>query len=196
MILTEPPTRTAINDDLQPHAEDGPARSYADGFSVWARDGIPLPRLVIESYEDLTVPLIRAAADGDFRRHQQLIRIYGEERYRRDGGATPELIDAEPNIEMRRTMIEVYGASRYVAAKGTVIHTDVDGLGQVRRLWSTPRVRDEALVFVEVVNSTPEADGSRHTFWLRVPPHVRTCQEAVAWTFGIGATEYRPLVET
>jgi hypothetical protein len=49
---------------------------------------------------------------------------------------------------------------------------------------------------VEVANSTPEPDGSRHRYWLRVPPRVRTCQEAVAWTFGVREAEYRPLVET
>ena len=46
---------------------------------------------------------------------------------------------------------------------------------------------------VEVRNSTPEPDGSRKTYFLRVPPTVRTAREAVAWTFGLGAVEYRPL---
>ncbi len=196
MILMDPPTSIATNDALLPHAEDGPALTYPDGFAVWARDGIPLPRLLIESPHETTVAFIRAATSGNMRQLQRSIEIYGPDRYRSEGGATPELIDAEPNIEMRRTMIDAYGPSRYAAAKGTVIHADVDGLGQVRRLWSAPRPRDETLVYVEVVNSTPEADGSRHVYWLRVPPHVRTCQEAVAWTFGIQDAEYQPVVET
>jgi len=49
---------------------------------------------------------------------------------------------------------------------------------------------------VEVRNSTPEPDGSRRTYFLRVPPTMRTAREAVAWTFGLGAVDYRPAVET
>ena len=49
---------------------------------------------------------------------------------------------------------------------------------------------------VEVVNSTPEPDGSRKTYFLRVPPTITTAREAVAWTFALGAGEYRPAVET
>jgi hypothetical protein len=49
---------------------------------------------------------------------------------------------------------------------------------------------------VEVVNSTPEPDGSRKTYFLRVPPTIETAREAVAWTFGLGAVDYRPAVES
>jgi len=45
---------------------------------------------------------------------------------------------------------------------------------------------------VEVHNSTPEPDGTRKTYYLRVPPTTRTAREAVAWTFGMSGTEYRP----
>ena len=33
------------------------------------------------------------------------------------------------------------------------------------------------------MNSTPEPDGTRRTYFLRVPPQMRTAREAVAWTF-------------
>jgi hypothetical protein len=36
---------------------------------------------------------------------------------------------------------------------------------------------------VEVVNATPEADGSRRRYCLRVPPTTRRATEALAWTF-------------
>ena len=49
---------------------------------------------------------------------------------------------------------------------------------------------------VEVQNSTPEPDGSIKTYFLRVPPATRTAREAVAWTFGLGAVEYRPAAES
>ena len=49
---------------------------------------------------------------------------------------------------------------------------------------------------VEVVNSTPEPDGSWKTYFLRVPPQMRSCQEAVAWTFNCSPDEYAVAVET
>jgi hypothetical protein len=49
---------------------------------------------------------------------------------------------------------------------------------------------------VEVVNATPEPDGSRATYWLRVPPDIRSAHAGVAWTFGFNEGNYRPLAET
>ncbi len=91
---------------------------------------------------------------------------------------------------MRRLLIETYGPDRYVQAVGEIVHEDVDGLGQPRRLWRAARSGDEPLVMVEVRNSTPEADGSRRIYWLRVPPFMRDCQSAVAWTFGVTPDEF------
>ena len=56
--------------------------------------------------------------------------------------------------------------------------------------------KDEPMVMVEVRNSTPEPDGSRKTYFLRVPPRTQTAREGVAWTFGLTADEYVPAVET
>ena len=42
-------------------------------------------------------------------------------------------------------------------------------------------------MLVEVLNATAEQDGTRKTYFLRVPPTVRTAREAVAWTFGMNA---------
>jgi hypothetical protein len=33
-------------------------------------------------------------------------------------------------------------------------------------------------------------------YMLRVPPNVRTCKEAIAWTFGLSSEEYNPIMET
>jgi hypothetical protein len=55
---------------------------------------------------------------------------------------------------------------------------------------------DEAVVVVEVQNSTPESDGSRKTYFLRVPPRTQTAREGVAWTFGLGEEQYAPGVES
>jgi hypothetical protein len=195
-LLLERPVEIHDNPRYRPHRADGPALVFADGFMAWARDGLALPREAIESPAALSVDFIRAASRGDALRLAALVGLYGAERYEMEAGATAELIANEPNVAARRRMIEAYGIGRYVAETGRLIHSDVDGLGEIRRLWSSSRFDDEPLVVVEVANSTPEPDGSRHRYWLRVRPTARTCQEAVAWTFGIDTTEYRPLVET
>ena len=51
------------------------------------------------------------------------------------------------------------------------------------KLWSTQIGLDgERAQVVEVVNATPESDGSYRRYFLRVPQAVRTAREAVAWT--------------
>ncbi|MGW6390918.1 DUF6745 domain-containing protein [Streptomyces sp. NPDC055103] len=105
---------------------------------------------------------------------------------------TPELIRAERNAELRRVMLEYYGYDRYLAdSDARHVHRDETGV-----LWRVELADDEDVVMVEVVNSTPEPDGSHRTYWLRVPPSTRTAREGVAWTFGLESDAYAPLVQT
>jgi hypothetical protein len=53
----------------------------------------------------------------------------------------------------------------------------------------------EPLCMVELVNSTPELDGSARSYMLRGPPDVETAHQA-AWTFGMAEHEYVPVVES
>jgi hypothetical protein len=101
-------------------------------------------------------------------------------------------IESEQNQEIKRVKIDIYGKDRYLKdSGGKLIHQD--GLG---KLWRKEINGDEPLVMVEVINSTPELDGSFHTYFLRVPPHIETAQAAVAWTFSKEAKSYKPLIET
>ncbi|MFG2835449.1 DUF6745 domain-containing protein [Streptomyces zaomyceticus] len=105
---------------------------------------------------------------------------------------TPERIRKEENAELRRVMLEYYGYDRYLAASGARHeHRDETGV-----LWRIELADDEDVAMVEVVNSTPEPDGSHRTYWLRVPPGTRTAREGVAWTFGLHPDAYEPLVQT
>lgn len=105
---------------------------------------------------------------------------------------TPERIRAEENAELRRVMLEYYGYDRYLADSGAQpVHRDETGV-----LWRIELDDDEPVVMVEVVNSTPEPDGTHRTYWLRVPPTTRTAREGVAWTFGLEAGVYEPLRQT
>ena len=90
-------------------------------------------------------------------------------------------INAEPNAEVRRIMLDRFGMDQYLASsKAEQIHKDDWGT-----LWRipAPNPADEPLVLVEVVNSTPEPDGHFKHYTLCVPPATKTAREAVEWTF-------------
>ncbi|GLW31221.1 DUF6745 domain-containing protein [Actinoplanes regularis] len=105
---------------------------------------------------------------------------------------TLERIRQEENAEIRRVMLEHFGYERYLREAGArEIGSDETG-----KLWRLQLPGDEPLVMVEVVNSTPEPDGTSRVYWLRVPPETGSAREGVAWTFGLTAEEYQPLVQT
>jgi hypothetical protein len=114
------------------------------------------------------------------------------ELFERLTAVTPMEIRAERNAELRRVMLEYYGYDRYLADSGAQpVHRDETGV-----LWRIELERDEPAVMVEVINATPEPDGTHRVYWLRVPPMTRTAREGVAWTFGLPAEEYQPRRQT
>ena len=126
-------------------------------------------------------------------------------------------ITAEENSEVRRIMIDRYGADRYLLDSGaSIAHRDATGI-----LYRKDVPDDEPIVMVRVLNSTPEPDGvlSRDeaiatfgdaakaalhaprdarfkAYFIRVPPDLRTAHEAIAWTFGLRGEDYHPAIET
>jgi hypothetical protein len=101
-------------------------------------------------------------------------------------------VSTEENAEVRRVMIERMGFARYIRESGAkLIHTDKRG-----KLWRADRPNDTPIVMVEVRNSTAEPDGSIKDYFLRVPPDTKTATAAVAWTFGMKSTDWRPGVES
>ncbi|MFE6668178.1 DUF6745 domain-containing protein [Streptomyces sp. NPDC057697] len=105
---------------------------------------------------------------------------------------TPARIREEANAELRRVMLEFYGYDRYLTESGAEpVHRDETGV-----LWRIALDGDEDVVMVEVVNSTPEPDGTHRVYWLRVPPGTRTAKDGVAWTFGLQGDAYAPVRQT
>jgi hypothetical protein len=101
-------------------------------------------------------------------------------------------IDKEQNAEIRRVMMELYGEAKYLKDSGAMpIHSDSFGV-----LFRKEIPGDEPLVMVRVENSTPEPDGHRKTYMIRVPPTTETAHAAVAWTFGLDVADYHPDVES
>ncbi len=107
-------------------------------------------------------------------------------------GLTADRISAEENAELRRVMLEIFGYDRYLAETGArPVHRDETGV-----LWRIDLPGDEPVTLVEVVNATPEPDGTYRTYFLRVPPGTRTARAGVAWTFGVDEADYRPEKQT
>ena len=120
---------------------------------------------------------------------------------------------AEPNVEIRRIMLERYGYDRFIrGARSERVHEDDFGV-----LWRVP-MPDEPLVVVEVHNSTAEtrrqpqnllpagrpaaapalplAERRGELQWLREQAQRLTARNAVASTFGLRGEEYAPATET
>lgn len=121
-------------------------------------------------------------------------------------GLTSGEILNERNAEVRRVMLERFGPERFLLGLGAQpVHEDRFGA-----LYRVALEDDEPLVLVRVTNSTPEPDGSRKKYLLRVHPELRpllpdgglgtaqalTARNAVASTFGLRGEDYAPVVET
>ncbi len=165
-VIAVPRPSILIEDDRL-HCATGPAVSWPDGARYWFWRGVQVPGLVVERPSEITVGMI----------------------------------DRESNVEVRRVMIEQFaGGKDRGGGPGAFLHASgakrLDHDERFGTLWRREIVDDEPLVMVEVVNSSPEPDGSWRRYWLRVPPDVCTAHEAVAWSFGASIDEYRPMVET
>lgn len=101
-------------------------------------------------------------------------------------------IELEPDTNARAIMIERFGLERYLREAGMLLWNQ-DEFGE---LYYRPQMQDDPLLLVKVRNSTPEPDGTIREYVLRVPPHVATAREAIAWTFGMTEAEYAPCRET
>jgi hypothetical protein len=99
---------------------------------------------------------------------------------------------AERNAELRRVMIERIGFDRFVReANAKIVDQDQDA-GGPRELLRVKLEGDEDLVCVSV--RCPST--GRH-YLIRVPPSMKTCHQAVAWTAGFDNPEdYHPILET
>ncbi len=145
------------------HCATGPAVAWPDGWGVYSIHGVRVPfkkRHIVEQPELITI------AD----------------------------IETEANAELRRVMIDRYGPARYVVDSGArVVHELAPdhrqiGLRSARLL--VKRVQDdEPIVYVDLLNSTPEPDGTTKRYMLRVDPNayggdaMRNAHAAVASTW-------------
>jgi hypothetical protein len=104
---------------------------------------------------------------------------------------------------VRRTLIDQYGLLKWGLERGykQVDHNDSFGATLYARGGNPTRWGMGGLTLreciVELVNSTPEPDGTHQHFARRVPGTMQTAHEAVAWTFGFTQPQdYHPAVQT
>jgi hypothetical protein len=128
---------------------------------------------------------------------------------------TVSRIEAEPNAEVRRVLIELYGRDRYVAdAQFVVLDTRMDEgcasrTPRVQRLLEKCWPDGRRLCLIETVNSSPEPDGSFRVYYLGVHPECRplraggvgdpqprTALNAIASLAGMTGAEYLLAVQT
>ena len=96
------------------------------------------------------------------------------------------------DLEVLHATIELLGYERFLkAAKAKLMHED--GFGRLHRIQFYDM---EPLLLVEVVNSTPEPNGTVKHNLLRVPPMTETAHEGVAWSFGQRSKDYDPTIQT
>jgi len=171
-VLIEPPVIGPLLDlGGNVHSETGPFIQFPSGWSLYAWQGRLVRREVIEAPQELTAKDIRR----------------------------------ERNAEVRRVMLERFGHKRFLDESGARLRSqDTDQQGHVRKLWfiEGPRARSiwqpppEGTMFLEVTNSTPEPDGHYKSYFLRVPPDMRTPKEAAAWTFQLQEHQYEVAKES
>lgn len=92
-------------------------------------------------------------------------------------------IENEENTEVRRVMIEIFGTEQYLKECGAeFINEDEFG-----KLYKKEFENDDPIYMVEVVNSTPEPDGTFNHYFLEIDPTayggVKTARAAIASTF-------------
>jgi len=107
---------------------------------------------------------------------------------------TAEQVLNEPNAEVRRVMIEKMGYERFFSiTNAEVLDEDVEPTGNPRRLLSIhlPSDPDGHIVVTEVQCTT-----TGKKYYLRVPPNMKTCLQAIAWTANMSPEDYVVLAES
>lgn len=92
------------------------------------------------------------------------------------------------NATIRRDALKFYGIEKFFKDMNTkLIHKQGNNELLVLK-WH----RDERpITMVKVIDST-----TKQTYLIRVPPEMKTVQQARAWTFGLSSDEFHPIKET
>ena len=99
-----------------------------------------------------------------------------------------------PNSEVRYVGMKLIGLDKIMKHPKTEV-IDIDPIKDMV-LFQIPGIFEEPVCYIKVVNSTAEIDGTYKNYYLCVPPNMKSCREAVAWTFFCEEKDYNPIYET
>lgn len=99
------------------------------------------------------------------------------------------------NVEVRRSMMELIGYEAFLKrANPKVLDKDKDSGAVLYRVEMPQDDQNEPLVVVKVIDGSltknEKGEDYHREYFLRVPPAMKTCKEAIAWTFDMEPTEY------
>ena len=193
-VVLVPRPRVRLDGAGRLHHDRGAAVRWRNGRRLYYWHGVRVPAYVVRDPARLTIDDIDAEPDPAVRRAK--LERYGEARYFDPQRLRVSDVDRERDEDLRRRKLDLYGQNRYWVDSGArrvaedrfgaLYHHDV----------RHAHAETETVALLEVRNTTPEPDGTHRLYYLRVPPHVATPHEAVAWTFGLTAEEYAPIAES
>jgi hypothetical protein len=120
-IVCERPERLLVNDLNEPHCEDGPFCRWRDGVSLYAINGVYVPRWIVEHPERITVANIKRESNSEIRRIMR--ERYGDTKYFMDTKARIIDVDHQPVDSLaprgeviKRMLVEDNEKHRYLVA--------------------------------------------------------------------------------
>lgn len=157
-----------VDDRDELHSTDGPAVVWSDGTCEYWLRGVPVKDRWIRHPKRIAIKEVRDETNAEVK--SRLTELYIEHN------------GHEQFIEkMRATLLDQTKRGKLWGVK--------DGTEERRGL-------QYSYTMAEVVNSSPEPDGTYKTYYLTTPPEMRDADEAVAWTFFMTKKEYRLAMET
>lgn len=99
----------------------------------------------------------------------------------------------EPNLEVRRVMLETMGNEKFLK-ESQAERIDKNNDYELYRVPLPSFVWEGRGEFLHIVHCVCPSTGRE--YYLRVPPTIRNAVEAIAWTFGESQRSYQPAVET
>jgi hypothetical protein len=200
--VLEFPTEVHWDEENRFHSDDGTAIVWKDGHRHFYIHGVSVSRRF--AMEPPTLGYINSQINTEHRRI--LLERYGYDRYLQEMKAE---LRHEDNfgklwvVDRTRARNRLWRSAPSPVRRRMphVPHYSAREAEKIafKEFWRTQRGWDEQtenIVLVEMVNSTPEPDGSYRRYFERVDPDIQTAKEAIAWQFRLSAKEYNPKVET
>ncbi len=159
-VMSERPVHLHRDEGKRLHCDFDMAIKYPDGTGLYRYHGVAVDEYIIMHPEQITI----------------------------------QKIEDETNAEVKRVMMERYGYERYIVDCGSTLVEELPadykykGL-RTARLFVKEIPNDETIVFVDLLNSTPEPNGTVKRYWKRVDPTayngdvLKYCHAAAASTW-------------